>query len=58
MLGLSKDDPIDEYLDQIEELTHKLCVAENRIKAFEMGGVEVSTLFYVFHLLTRVSAAL
>lgn len=28
------------YLDQIEELTHKLCQAENRIKQFETSRLE------------------
>lgn len=32
----------EDYLDQIEELTHKLFVAENQIKALQQGNQLVS----------------
>jgi len=29
------DDPLEEYLDQIDDLTHKLSVAESKLKSLQ-----------------------
>ena len=41
------EDPVDEYLDQIDELTHKLSVAEGKLKSLQSGRKSASCLnFY------------
>lgn len=37
------EDPVDEYLDQIDELTHKLSVAEGKLKLLQSGRKSVTT---------------
>jgi len=36
------EDPIDEYLDQIDELTHKLSVAEAKLTSLQSTRKSVS----------------
>jgi len=37
------DDQIEDYLDQIEELAHKLSIAESKLKAGQAAASHVST---------------
>ena len=40
------EDPIEEYLDQIDELTHKLSVAESKLKSLQSDQKLASNLKY------------
>jgi len=44
------DDPLEEYLDQIDELTHKLSVAENKLKSLQSEKKSASDLHFVVQL--------
>ena len=41
------DDPVEEYLDQIDELTHKLSVAEGKLKSLQSARTSASDLISV-----------
>lgn len=38
------EDPVEEYLDQIDELTHKLSVAESKLKSLQSDRKSASNL--------------
>ena len=43
--GVSQyEDPVEEYLDQIDELTHKLSVAESKLKSLQTDQKSASVL--------------
>jgi len=41
------EDPIEEYLDQIDDLTHKLSVAESKLASLQSGRKSARNFCFV-----------